>query len=162
MGHVDCFRRPSGNRGENSDVFDLVTLPEYRTPEGLARMWDRVEAHSDEAVRLAKIEIEPATRPVLVREMLLVVQATYLQTDLTALGVYGGNPSLHPLRVALDALPAVPDAPTMAPDGAPAVPFQTLFAAWSSVAVVKPRTVTETRYTLATLKEPLNRPIFRC
>ena len=70
-------------------------------------MWDRVEAHSDEAVRLAKIEIEPATRPVLVREMLLVVQAAYLQTDLTALGVYGGNPSLHPLRVAL---PAVPDA----------------------------------------------------
>jgi integrase len=59
---------------------------------------------------------------------------------------------LNPLRAARDALPAVPDAPPMLPASAPAVPFQTLFASWRSVAVVKPRTATETRYTLATLK----------
>jgi integrase len=139
--------------GESSDVFDPVTLPEYQTPEGLARMWDRVEAHSDEAVRLANIEIEPATRPVLVRAMLPVAQAAYLQADLAALGAHGGNPALNPLRVARDALPAVLDAPPMPPPaGVPTVPFQTLFEAWRSVAVVKPRTATETRYTLAALK----------
>ena len=67
--------------GETSDVFEPASLPEERTPERLARMWDRVEAHADEAMRVAGVEVATETRPVLLTAMLPVVASAYLQAD---------------------------------------------------------------------------------
>jgi integrase len=138
--------------GEDSDVFEPLDLPECRTPERLARVWDRVEAHADEAMRQAGVEITPETWPLLVQAMVRVVQAAYLQADLEVIGVSGR--AVQPLRAVREALPQVHHAPPpRSPDVAPAVSFAVLFEAWQSVTTVKPRTVEETRYMLSLLRE---------
>ena len=43
--------------GENSDVFEPPGLPEERDAGQVARMWDRVEFHADEALRLVGLDI---------------------------------------------------------------------------------------------------------
>ena len=55
--------------GENSDVFEPLDLPEERDAGQIARMWDRVEFHADEALRVAGIDITPESRPMFVRGM---------------------------------------------------------------------------------------------
>ncbi len=52
--------------GHASDAFDLMMLPEERTPERLAWIMARVEHHAAEAVKLADVAIVPETFPVLV------------------------------------------------------------------------------------------------
>jgi hypothetical protein len=64
--------------GRTSDVFEPLDLPEEQTPERLARMWDVIEAHADEAARVAGVEISPETRPILLHAMAPVVRAAYL------------------------------------------------------------------------------------
>jgi len=46
-----------------SDVFEPLDFPEEATPERVARMWDVIERHADDAVRVAGISITPDTRP---------------------------------------------------------------------------------------------------
>jgi hypothetical protein len=132
--------------GETSDVFDPMSLPEERTPERLARMWDRVEAHADEAVRAAGVEVAPETRPVLLAAMLPVVANAYLQADLHGMGLQG-HPALQPFDGIRATLPAVRGAPPPTPPQAvPVVRLADIFAAWKAVATVKPRAIDDTRY----------------
>lgn len=134
--------------GEDSDVFEPLDLPEERTPERLARMWDRVEFHADEAARVVAVEVSPETRPLLVQTMARVVQAAYLDADLRRLGISGPR-AVHPLDTVREALPHVAHAPPInRPGAAPGVPLGDLFDAWKATAVVKPRTAREIRYIL--------------
>ncbi|WP_428377240.1 site-specific integrase [Lichenicoccus sp.] len=141
---------PLHRDGENSDVFDLVDLPEERTEENIARMWDRVEYHADEALRLVGVETTPESRSSFVGGMLDVVRCAYLDADLKALGMRG-NRAVEPLQAARDALPPVADVPTQQSSTAARVPLLGLFDAWKASAVVKPRTMSDTRYILDAL-----------
>ena len=75
--------------GKTSDIFDQLELSELRTPESLAKMWDLVEGHSHEAVRLSSTGVTPETWPLLVRAMLPVVREAYLGHDLRQIGAGG-------------------------------------------------------------------------
>jgi integrase len=131
---------------ETSDVFEPRSLPEERTPERLARMWDRVEAHADEAVRVAGVEIAPETRPVLLAAMLPVVEGAYLQADLHGMGLQG-HPAVRPFDEIRATLPAVAGTPPPTPPQAvPVVRLADIFADWKLVATVKPRAIDDTRY----------------
>jgi integrase len=131
-----------------SDVFEPFIFPEARTDDRVGAMRERVEFHTDEALRLAGVDATPDTRGELVRALLPAVQAAYLQADLGALGALGTNKAMRPLDVARAALPAVPDAP---PPAAPKVPLSGLYDAWKAVAVVKPRTMYEVQSTVKAL-----------
>ena len=78
--------------------------------------------------------------------MCRIVQAAYLDADLKVLGQAGGR-VMEPLQHVREQLPGVPNVPLRKPV-APAVSLDDLFAGWKATAVVKPRTVTETRYVL--------------
>jgi integrase len=139
--------------GRGSDLFEPLDLPEERTPERVAAMWDVIEGHADEAARVAGVEISPETRPLLVQRMTRVVQAAYLDADLRNVGV-SGPPVVHPLDAVRRELPPVAEAPGPKTD-TPVVSFADLLGGWKRVAVVKPRTVTETGYVLDLLAEHL-------
>ena len=137
---------------ETSDVFEPLDLPECATPERVARMWDRVEWHADEALQMAGITIAPEGRPLLLRAMVRTVAAAYLQADLVNLGVTGSAEAVRPLDMIREALPAVPDTvPVGVTAPAPKVSLVGLFNAWKAIAVVKPRTVTEADYAVKAL-----------
>lgn len=139
---------PLEMRGESSDVFEPIGLPEARTPERIARMFDRVEVHVAEALKLAGVAIQEDTRHHLLHAMLPAVAGAYLQADLAGLGATGTNPVFHPLRTAQDALPAVPAA---TPPHEPALSLTALLDAWKAMTAVKPRTITETEYAVEML-----------
>lgn len=120
---------PLDTGGEDSDVFEPLALPDAKTPERLARMWKRVEAHADEALRLAGAETTPGTRALLLRAMLPVVNAAYLQADLVTAGIGGDASITRPLDTVRKSLPAVPEAPSPA---APGVPFSALLSGWAA------------------------------
>lgn len=138
--------------GETSDAFEPLSLPEERTPERMARMWDRVEAHAEEALRLVGLSITAESRPVLLNAMAPIVAAAYLGADLVSLGVSGSSPALRPLHAARAALPAVADAHPhrMAPA---AVPLGSVFGTWQKTASVKPNTAAEAKYAVNALIE---------
>ena len=136
--------------GETSDVFEPMSLPEARTPERIARMWDRVEAHADEALKLAAVAIQEDTRKHLLDAMLPAAAGAYLQADLTGLGATGAHRALNPLRAAQDGLPLVPAA---APPHDPSLSLKALLDAWRAMTAVKPRTITETEYVVDMLAE---------
>lgn len=138
---------------DGSDVFEPLDLPEERTPERLARMWYRVEAHAQEAVRVAGVAVSPETWPLLVQTMAKVVRGAYLQKDLTALGMTDGR-AVRPFDAVREILPSVPDMP--APKTADArreVSLRGLYAAWKRVATVKPRVANDTGYIVEQLVE---------
>jgi integrase len=139
---------PLDTGGEDSDVFEPLDLPVTRTTDRVARMWDRVEAHAAEALKLADVTITEETRPVLLQALLRPVQAAYLQADLGALGVSGTASAVNPLQATLDALPPVPR--PLGPQSA-ALSLDAILSAWKAVAAVKPRTIAETEYALSML-----------
>ena len=134
---------PLETAGETSDLFEPLTLPEERTPERVARMWDRVEAHAKEAQHLAGITVSPDTWPLLVQTMVGAVNAAYLEADLRLLGVSGAARAVNPVAASQAALPVVPAA---VPPARPELSLASLLTAWEGVAVVKARTVDEVRY----------------
>ncbi len=139
--------------GETSDIFEPLDLPEERKPERLARLWDRVEAHAKEALRVAGVETSHETWPVLVTAMSRVVQAAYLQADLAGLDL-SGNRAVRPLDAAREALPSVPDGPAPGNNRVvPTVSLRGLFDAWKTVATVKPRVAAATGYIVEQLAE---------
>lgn len=139
--------------GEDDDVFAPWAIASARTPDRLARMYARAEAHADEALRLAGMTITPDTRPLLIKAMLPVAAHAYVQGPRS--GVLVVNPK-RPLRTSFDAfrtlLPTVPYSPAMPAPALSALSFAGLFNIWEAVAVVKPRTKAELRYTLEALK----------
>jgi integrase len=139
--------------GRASDLFEPLDLPEERTPERVAVMWDVVERHADEAAKVAGVEVSPETRPLLLQAMARVVQGAYLDADLRHTGV-SGPPVVHPLDAVRRELPSVPNAP-QPKRTAVAVSFDDLLNGWKKTAVVKGRTITETKYALDLLGKHL-------
>ena len=135
--------------GQGSDIFEPLDMPEERTPERLAAMWDLVEAVAGQAAEMADVEVTPETWPVLVQVMAPVAQGAYLDADLRGLG-RTDPPALRPLDTLRVSLPVVAFAP-VPKSPASAVPLLGLFEAWRATAIVKPRTATETRYILEML-----------
>ncbi|WP_325400446.1 tyrosine-type recombinase/integrase [Acidocella sp.] len=135
---------PLNTGGTDSDIFEPLDLPECRTPERIAVMWDRVEAHTDEALTVAGVSITPETRPLLVQTMARVVQGAYLRADLTepVLAVRIAQ-ALDPLAAARENLPDVP-LPASAKRTSSTVTLTGIFEAWKAVATVKPRVIGET------------------
>jgi integrase len=139
--------------GETSDIFEPLDLAEERKPERLAQMWDRVEKHAQEALRVAGVEVSPETWPVLVQGMARVVQAAYLQNDLAALGMTEAR-AVRPLDAVREVLPSVPDIPAPAKvEPRREVSLRGLYAAWKAVATVKPRVANDTGYIVEQLAE---------
>ncbi|MGI4976923.1 MAG: tyrosine-type recombinase/integrase [Janthinobacterium lividum] len=135
--------------GQGSDIFEPLNMPEERTPERLAAMWELVEAIAGQAAEMADVEVTPETWPVLVQVMAPVAHGAYLDADLRGMGVT--VPAvLRPLDALKASLPPVAFAPAPKPATA-AVALLTLFEAWHATATVKPRTATETRYILEML-----------
>ena len=140
--------------GEDSDVFEPLVLRNCRTPDRLARMWDRVEAHANEAMELAGITVTEATFPLLVNAMLPAVNAAYLQADLRTLGIAGTSRVVNPSAEIQEALPAAPAATLpVAEPAADALSFDAIWAAWKAVTATKARTVEETRGMLRMLAD---------
>jgi integrase len=137
--------------GADSDVFEPLNLPEERTPERIARMWDVIERHADEAVKVAGITLDVSGRPILLQTLARPVSLAYLQADLTGLGIGGSNPALRPLDAARASLPSVPDASSKIAELVPKHSLKALYAAWKVVAVVKPRTMAEADYAFKAL-----------
>jgi hypothetical protein len=75
--------------GEDTDLFEIRDMPAERTPARISRMWQRVDYHADEALRLAGISVAPDTKEILVRTMLSAVHAAYLQADVRRFGAVG-------------------------------------------------------------------------
>ncbi len=137
--------------GRQSDVFDPISLPEARTPEGLAAMWDVIERHAAEAVELAGVSVSQATWPVLLQGMTEPVSTAYLQADLRHTAVWGSHPAVAPLDALARALPAPSEALKTATAATPTVTLTGLQKAWENFAAAKPGTKKETAYTIAAL-----------
>jgi integrase len=137
--------------GDASDVFDPLELPEANTPANVALMLATVEPHVDEACRLSGVTVTDDSRLRLRDAMIYAVRSAYLQADMLGLG---GSDVVRPLEVLRRHLPPPKDIPEVAAPP-PVVPeaqsLRGLFAAWRAVAVVKPRTITETEYAIETL-----------
>jgi integrase len=138
--------------GADSELFEVLDIPAARTTDRVSRMWQRVDHHADEALRLMEMSVTPDTKGVLVREMLSAVHAAYLQADLRALGAVGTQPFLNPLAEVSSHLPDVPPPlKPVAPVIANALPMSSLLAAWKITSTTKPTVVTETEYAVASL-----------
>lgn len=140
------------SNGETSDLFDTLDIPAERAAERSSRIWQQVDYHADEALRLAGISVDPATKAVLVREMLSAVHAAYLQADLRALGAVGTLSFLNPLAEVASRLPTVPVAPKpITPAASDALPMRDLLEVWKNTSTTKPSVVAETEYAVASL-----------
>lgn len=146
---VGAVKLPS--TGDASDVFEPLSLPEADTPGNVARMIEATEPHVDEACRLAGVTVSDVSRPRLLDAMLHAVATAYLQADMAGLS---GSDVVRPLDSMRRHLPPPKDTPEVAAPP-PVVPetqsLRGLFAAWRAVAVVKPRTITETEYAIEAL-----------
>ena len=131
-----------------NDVLATLSRAVQRNAAPEERREQRLAVHAGEAESLSGITVSEETRAALMTEMLPVVRAAYHQAELRASGiVHGIGKRWEPLEAVRATLPEVPDAPLRKPV-APAVSLDNLFDGWKATAVVKPRTVTETRYVL--------------
>lgn len=124
--------------------------------------WDpfnaRIEAHVEEALRLANISVTNETRPLLVNAVGPLVMAAYADAKAKEVAAADSVPPMfNPLPLFQAQYPKV-GTPTM-PGEATEVPASTLDAlweAWAVVATVSPRTKEETRGVLRSLAKFLD------
>lgn len=139
--------------GEDEDVLMPYVVAAERTPDRLARMHARIDAHTAEALTLAGISVTPDTLPLLRHEVALAALHAYVQGPISGIRIV--NPK-RPLASHFDAfrttLPEVAAPPSMPTPEAAKVTFKALFDAWKAVTTVKARTAEETRFILDMLK----------
>jgi integrase len=140
--------------GIAASAFDMLVV--VTDPRSVPAVWARIEAHTDEALALAKIVATADTRPLLLHVMEGVVRAAYADAELKRTGDWQsalGPNHVPPLDDARARLPTVPVTPSLnSPMRTPAIPLSGLFDAWKAVASVKPRTATETEYAIKLLR----------
>jgi integrase len=135
-----------------SDVFEPLSFPEMRTPARLQAMTDRVDIHVNEALRLGRMDVTLEGRQALWQAMLPVVNAAYMEADLTAVARQRGGHFLAPLAAAREALPPVPAELTDRLRPAARVTISGITEAWKTVATIKPRSVADTLTTMTALR----------
>lgn len=79
--------------GEDEDALMPHVVAAERTPERLARMDARTDAHTEEALTLAGIAVTPETLPLLRQEVALAALHAYVQGPVSGLRVV--NPRRH-------------------------------------------------------------------
>jgi hypothetical protein len=132
---VDIWRKRLETGGVSSAVFSPRTWEER--PEAKAQMMQRLAVHCNEALRLTGTYATPQTLPLLFETMREPVQLAYM---IVGIQTEQNQPPAPESRL-----------PPLEKTTTPAASLRGLFDAWKRVAVVKPRTVTETDYALKAL-----------